>query len=110
MNYFNCVVFVKNNISHIDSCHVFTLSNIKKFIKKNPEIYSMDEVEMLYNKINNIHTDISNRTHVKNIKNMQRNINNNICPRCGAQVILRQGEYGKFYGCSNYPKCRFIKT
>lgn len=109
VNYFNCVVFVKNNISHIDSCHVFTLSNIKKFIKKNPEIYSMDEVEMLYNKINNIHTDISNRTHVKNIKNMQRNINNNICPRCGAQVILRQGEYGKFYGCSNYPKCRFIK-
>lgn len=31
------------------------------------------------------------------------------CPRCGAPLILRNGKYGKFYGCSNYPKCRFTK-
>lgn len=32
---------------------------------------------------------------------------NGRCPRCGGQLILRQGDYGAFYGCSNYPRCRF---
>ena len=36
-----------------------------------------------------------------------------LCPRCGAQMIKRQAQKGKyagkyFYGCSNYPKCRGI--
>lgn len=34
---------------------------------------------------------------------------NNTCPKCGGKLILRTGEYGQFYGCSNYPRCRFIK-
>lgn len=32
-----------------------------------------------------------------------------ICPSCGGNLILRKGKYGKFYGCSNYPKCRYSK-
>ncbi len=31
-----------------------------------------------------------------------------ICPNDGGQFILKQSFYGKFYGCSNYPKCRFM--
>lgn len=27
------------------------------------------------------------------------------CPRCGGSLILRSGTYGRFYGCSNYPRC-----
>ncbi|WP_182654318.1 topoisomerase DNA-binding C4 zinc finger domain-containing protein [Alistipes indistinctus] len=30
-----------------------------------------------------------------------------ICPWCGVPVILKQGPYGRFYGCSNYPACRY---
>jgi ssDNA-binding Zn-finger/Zn-ribbon topoisomerase 1 len=29
-----------------------------------------------------------------------------ICPRCGSNMILRSGRYGKFYGCSRFPYCR----
>ena len=29
------------------------------------------------------------------------------CPRCGGELVLRNGKYGKFYGCSNYPTCRY---
>ncbi|MBR5905913.1 MAG: NERD domain-containing protein [Bacteroidales bacterium] len=29
------------------------------------------------------------------------------CPRCGGELLLRSGKYGQFYGCSNYPKCKF---
>ncbi len=31
------------------------------------------------------------------------------CPKCGGDLIERRGRYGKFFGCSNFPKCRFIK-
>ena len=31
-----------------------------------------------------------------------------ICPGCGGKFILKQSFYGKFYGCENYPKCRFM--
>lgn len=34
-------------------------------------------------------------------------IENLICPRCSAELKLRNGRNGKFYGCSNYPNCRF---
>jgi len=32
-----------------------------------------------------------------------------ICPDCGGILTLRNGRKGKFYGCSNYPKCRYTK-
>jgi hypothetical protein len=30
-----------------------------------------------------------------------------VCPRCGAGLVERHGQYGGFYGCSNYPRCRY---
>lgn len=27
------------------------------------------------------------------------------CPYCGAPMVLRNGKYGPFYGCSRYPEC-----
>lgn len=35
--------------------------------------------------------------------------NNNTCPECGGVLILRESKFGHFYGCSNYPKCKYIK-
>jgi DNA topoisomerase-1 len=31
-----------------------------------------------------------------------------ICPNDGGTFTLKQSFYGKFYGCSNYPKCRYM--
>lgn len=33
-----------------------------------------------------------------------------VCPTCGGKLFLRQGKYGKFIGCSHYPKCKFIES
>ena len=41
------------------------------------------------------------------ISKREEAIVNGRCPRCGGQLILRKGAYGLFYGCSNYPRCRF---
>nr|WP_173026388.1 restriction endonuclease [Aeromonas sp. Ne-1]AKO69685.1 hypothetical protein [Aeromonas sp. Ne-1] len=34
---------------------------------------------------------------------------NNSCPVCNAEMVLRNGKNGKFYGCSNYPVCKGTK-
>jgi len=31
------------------------------------------------------------------------------CPKCDGRLIIRQGKYGKFIGCENYPKCKYIE-
>ena len=28
------------------------------------------------------------------------------CPKCGSKMFLRNGRFGKFYGCSRYPLCK----
>ena len=33
----------------------------------------------------------------------------NKCPECGGELVLRKGKYGEFYGCSNYPECKFTR-
>lgn len=38
-----------------------------------------------------------------------------ICPKCGNKLVLRTAKKGsnvgkQFYGCSNYPNCRYIKN
>ena len=40
---------------------------------------------------------------------------NLVCPRCGGALVLRTAKKGanagsSFYGCSNYPKCRYIQN
>ena len=32
------------------------------------------------------------------------------CPQCQAELVLRQGRYGMFIGCSNYPQCQHIES
>jgi len=32
-----------------------------------------------------------------------------ICPQCGGSLVKRSGKYGPFFGCQNYPKCKFIQ-
>ncbi len=29
------------------------------------------------------------------------------CPRCGGLLVLKEGRYGEFIGCDNYPNCRY---
>ena len=31
------------------------------------------------------------------------------CPECGGELVIREGRYGKFIGCSNYPTCRYTR-
>lgn len=32
-----------------------------------------------------------------------------VCPDCGGKLRERSGPYGRFYGCANYPRCRYSR-
>src|SRR5260370_23411272 len=32
-----------------------------------------------------------------------------LCPRCNANLVIKQGRYGEFTACTNYPECKYVK-
>ncbi len=62
----------------------------------------------------------SNFPSCKNIKSYSRDEKGNIqileaeklqekCPKCGNDMLIKNGRFGKFIACSDYPKCKFTK-
>lgn len=50
----------------------------------------------------------SHLEYVHKVKQIQdEKIGNGTCPRCGGNLVYRNGSYGHFWGCSNYPRCKF---
>lgn len=68
----------------------------------------------LYEIINylNITDKAERKVHVKNAREIKSNKDEelkNKCPKCGGELIKRNGKYGEFMGCSNFPKYRLSK-
>ena len=94
--------------------HVIKRRELKSVIKNYSEQNLEDSaVETLYNRLLELDKsqEYSPDEHKKQVREnsqkTQQKIYAGICPRCGGTLIERKGKYGKFYGCSNYPKCRF---
>ena len=100
-------VTVKDNVVHLDY--------LIKAIKNYRDIIDDFDIDTIYDKIISLNiTDKSERKkHVKNIRTKisedNTKVDNMICPKCGGNLVRRNGKYGEFIGCSNYPKCKFIK-
>lgn len=111
VTFYSVVVFVKANIDNVDSDYVYRISDLKYLLHEMEEELNENQVEEICNIINEykLHPAKTDREHVKEVKQMQRDIAHNICPRCGSELVLRHGTNGDFYGCSNYPKCKFTK-
>ena len=95
---------------------VLYTSELLKTIKGYREpLLSSDEAERIARKIESMsmNSKESKKAHVnnvrKNIRDAEQKVRSGICPKCGGDLVLRNGRYGKFYGCSNYPKCRCTK-
>ncbi|MFA5990849.1 MAG: topoisomerase DNA-binding C4 zinc finger domain-containing protein [Candidatus Doudnabacteria bacterium] len=42
-------------------------------------------------------------------KNTSSSESDKFCPKCGGDLVFRNGKFGQFTGCSNYPKCRYTQ-
>lgn len=47
--------------------------------------------------------------HSKNTSKQDDSVLSAACPKCSGTLNLKTGRYGKFYGCSNYPGCRYTE-
>ena len=88
---------------------------LKDEILKYNEIVINSDIKELADIIiqNNVNDKKLRKQHIKDIhfkiNNKKELEDNMICPRCGNKLIERSGKYGVFFGCSNYPKCKYIK-
>lgn len=75
--------------------------------------FTSDGVERLAKRLSEVIIVDPNRRrdHIVNVRQNKAErdvkIANHICPRCGGKLVERQGRYGRFLGCSNYPHCKF---
>lgn len=109
---FSAVVFIQGNTQFINAEGVYTLSELRRLLKSNNRsTLSPKQMECAYSAL--IHANdasISRKEHIQNIRTNQQNLSNNICPRCGKKLVLRQGKNGSFMGCEAYPQCKFTKN
>ena len=82
---------------------------IKKITSYNKEI--IDNVDEIKDKIvnNNIVDKVRRKEHIDTINYNKKEYSSDICPKCGGQLVERNGKYGNFIGCSNYPKCKYTR-
>ena len=106
------VVFVSGDIRNVVSDKVLDLRGLDMLLhRQTADILSPDQIQSIYNKLllNRDTYRVTQSEHIHNIHKMQYEVENNICPRCGRQLVLRSGKFGQFYGCSGYPACKFKK-
>ncbi len=116
VSYISIVAFTtKAELKVKTSTDVVYTVNLPKTIRKyNTETISDSDKEQVYSKLFSLNVDNkeNRKAHVKaihnNLKDKDGKIDANICPKCGGNLVMRNGKYGQFKGCGNYPKCRFI--
>ena len=79
------------------------LKKLKATLKTTPTKYTFNDIQKKKKKLQPLTNkdDAEKQQHIINIQNK--------CPFCGGELTLRNGKYGRFWGCSNYPKCKFTR-
>lgn len=111
VNLISVIVFVRADLSNVKSDYTYTIHELRKLLGGRRKVLSDTEVDYISGEIMDFKLNPvkGNKEHVQEIKQMKRDISSNICPRCGGKLVLRNGSTGNFYGCENYPKCKFTK-
>jgi len=86
---------------------------------KTQKILSKEEVESIIATIENgqlTQSRQTNKAHTQHLKSIIKGKESqNLCPKCGSELVLRVAKRGtnrgnEFYGCSGYPRCRYIAS
>lgn len=105
------IVMANDNADKIKVENVVNLRDLKKYLSRfdNGVMLTTQEMNDIHDKLLSAGRYISDKEHIENIKMNEKLIKHGVCPRCGGLLVVRKTKNGKFYGCSNYPKCKFTK-
>ena len=108
-------------------------ATVRNIWDHSPDALSDKMIEDLYERLEELTNvdEAAKQAHIKSIKRKYKKDNNvkskaaevqyvksetddRICPQCGKDLVLRTARKGKnagqqFYGCSGFPKCRYIR-
>lgn len=94
---------------------VLNMYNVVPYIKQYREnVLSSEQMDYYRRRLLEVITtsESDRKEHLDNVyRNKERRdstVARGKCPRCGGNLVLRNGKYGQFYGCSNYPRCNCI--
>ena len=104
-------------------CSEYGLSHvISRYWNQLPDIISEEEVERIHSMLAplTVVSDETKTAHVTQIRNRGNGVRpapektDLKCPWCGGNLVVRTAKHGpnagsKFYGCSNFPDCRYTK-
>jgi len=119
LKYFPIVVFAgSGKLKRIkSSVPVIYKRKILRTIRRNKKIHlTHDQLKVIDRLIKQAIVDKKNikkkhRSFAKRVKKWgkKRSVPR-FCPKCGGKLELKNGNYGKFYGCSKFPECRYTKS
>ena len=94
--------------------NVMYFFQLKEFIERfEKPIFEISDLKIIEEKLlyYNIDNEKIKEVHKRNVQQRAYQkkvlVSEKICPKCGGKLVERSGEYGRFLGCSNYPKCKF---
>lgn len=98
----------------IQDAIVLYWNQVPKVICQFEEIkLSEEQVASIYDEIVAINqaSESIRKNHGQSIRSAKERkfeaLSSGCCPRCGGKLVVRSGRYGDFYGCTNYPTCKF---
>lgn len=66
---------------------------------------SIEEVRTFYEKFEPLLDEAYEKMEKKELERTGE-----MCPDCGAELVYRNGRFGRFISCINFPSCRFTKS
>lgn len=119
-NFVSIVAFSPNaelELAVNDTCVVYW-SQVRRLIRRYKEpIMTIEQAKKIYDYLMalNITDKEKRKQHATRASinkfnyeiRSQEAIENGYCPKCGGRLVLRNGRNGAFYGCSNYPNCKY---
>lgn len=115
----DCKVSNVNRSDRVDTviCTSLPAMNraMKMFLEANETKLSPADTRKIYDYIkeNQEQGKEARRAHKEDVKAYRQKVQTErekrVCPYCKKPLVLRHGQYGNFYGCSGYPKCRYTE-
>jgi len=102
--------FKKLNVTSHVVYSLGLLRTIKKYKEENISYGDLEKISQVILSANSNNKAVR-KEHIERIQENKLNkkkADNGECPWCGGRLVERQGKYGKFIGCNNFPKCRFV--
>jgi DNA topoisomerase-1 len=93
---------------------------VNKILVKNfPNIINEDFTAAMENELDQIAQGENEYIKVLNdfyqpfsiaLKNVEKNVEKILCDKCGGEMEIKFGRFGRYLACSNYPECKNIKS